>query len=160
MRTICLVFLLLNASVLPSLSQEPPARATYAYDVARTHVIEPHRRTIPMEGVNSGFNQLRLKLIVSPSGTVVDATATGESWNMKFWPKVREEVLGWKFKPFEKDGKADTAEVEEYVELVPPERLPTNHVVPPVLRPDSKITITLTRGGCFGSCPIYRVTVN
>ena len=71
-------------------------------------------------------------------GDVVDATATGAPWNMEFWPKLREEVLGWKFKPFEKDGKAVTAEVEEFLDLVPPERLPAKHVVPPVLRPDSE----------------------
>ena len=123
MRMICLVFLLLNATVA-ALSQQPPAQASYGYDVARTHEIQPHRRTIPIDGVRAGFNQLRLTLILSPSGGVVDAKATGEYWNMEFWPKLREEVLGWKFKPFEKDGEAVKAEVEEYVDLVPPERLP------------------------------------
>ena len=159
MRTVCLAIVLLNATIA-SLSEQPPVQASYFYDVARTHEIQPHRRTIPMEGVSHEFNQLCLKLLISPSGDVVDATATGAPWNMEFWPKLREEVLGWKFKPFEKDGKAVTAEVEEFLDLVPPERLPAKHVVPPVLRPDSEITITLIRSGCFGSCPAYRVTVD
>jgi ankyrin repeat protein len=49
--------------------------------------------------------------------------------------------------------------VEEYVDLVPPERLPKVHVTPPVLRQDSKIIITLVRTGCFGTCPSYSVTI-
>lgn len=44
--------------------------------------------------------------------------------------------------------------------MVPPERLPKHHIVPPVLRPDSKVAITLRRGSCFGACPAYTVTVS
>jgi hypothetical protein len=40
-------------------------RPSYDYDVARAHEIKPHRRTIPLEGVTPGLNQLRLTLIVS-----------------------------------------------------------------------------------------------
>ena len=66
----------------------------------------------------------------------------------------------WKFKPFEENGKPVTARVEEYVDLVPPERFPTNHVPGPVVRPDSKVSITLEKTECFGPCPIYKVTVS
>ena len=76
MRTVCLAIVLLNATIA-SLSEQPPVQASYFYDVARTHEIQPHRRTIPMEGVGHEFNQLCLKLLISPSGDVVDATATG-----------------------------------------------------------------------------------
>lgn len=57
-------------------------------------------------------------------------------------------------------GKAVSAEVEEYIDLVPPERLPANHIAAPIIRPDSKITITLERGGCYGTCPVYTVAVS
>jgi hypothetical protein len=52
------------------------------------------------------------------------------------------------------------ARVEEYVNLVPPERLPRVHRPAPTLRPDSKITIVLTRGACYPTCPSYDVTVS
>ena len=52
------------------------------------------------------------------------------------------------------------AEVDEYLDLVPPERLPTHHVAAPVLQPNSKITIMLERTGCFGTCPGYSVAVS
>jgi ankyrin repeat protein len=133
---------------------------SYDYYAARTHEIKPHRRTIPIEGVIPGFNQLHLKLIVSPSGNVMDAIADGDGKSMEFWPRVRDETLRWKFTPFEENGKAAAAEIEEYIDLVPAERSPKRHVTPPLLRPDSKIAITLVRTGCYGSCPSYAVTVS
>jgi hypothetical protein len=48
--------------------------------------------------------------------------------------------------------------VEEDVDLVPPERLPTRHVTAPVLRPDSEITITLDRSLGLDA-PSYTVTL-
>jgi len=158
-RTIA-VACLLSSLCLWARTEDPPAYPSYDYRVAFAHEIKPHRRTIPLEGVRSGFNQLRLTLIVSPTGDVTDAKAGGDSESLKFWPQLQGEVRQWKFIPFEENGKAVTAEVEEYVDLVPPERLPKTHVAAPVLRPDSEVTITLERTGCFGTCPSYTVTVS
>ena len=47
----------------------------------------------------------------------------------------------------------------EYVSFLPPTRLPKTHVIPPALRADSEIAITLQRWGFFGSCPSYSVTM-
>lgn len=38
-------------------------------------------------------------------------------------------------------------------------RLPAKHVVPPVIRPDSVVKITLERTPCYGTAPGYTVTV-
>src|SRR5579872_6123367 len=133
--TIAVTFLL--SSVFPSASaQERPSNPSYHYEVAHTHEIKPHRRTIALAGVDQGFNQLHLRLTVSPSGEVVDAEASGDAEILKFWPQLVEEVRQWKFIPFEKNGKALTAEVEEYVDLVPPERLPKKHLAGPIPHPD------------------------
>jgi ankyrin repeat protein len=113
-----------------------------------------------MEGVREGFNQLHLTLTVSPIGDVTHAEAGDAPDNLKFWPQIEGEVYQWKFTPFEKNGKPVTAEVEEYVDLVPPEQLPKTHIAPPVLKPDSKVSITLERSGCMGDCPGYTVTVS
>jgi ankyrin repeat protein len=107
-----------------------------------------------------GFNQLRLTLTISPTGDVTEADANGETGTLKFWPELRDEVFSWKFTPFEKNGEAVTAEVEEYIDLVPPEKLPKTHVKPPALLKDSKVAITLQRTGCFGTCPSYTVTIS
>jgi ankyrin repeat protein len=140
--------------------EKKPSYPFFPYDVVQSHELEPHRRTIPHPGVDHGFNQLHLTLTVSPTGEVVDAEATGDKKILKYWPELQGEVRQWKFMPFEKDGKPVRAQVEEYIDLVPPERPPAHHVVPPVLRPNSKVAITLQRSGCFGSCPAYSVTVS
>jgi hypothetical protein len=100
------------------------AYPSFDYDVARSHEVKPHRRTIPMDGVQFGSNQIQLKLTISPTGDVLRAETVGKSDALKFWPQLQSEVEQWKFTSFEKGGKAVTAEVEEYIDLVPPERLP------------------------------------
>ena len=137
-----------------------PGAIHFGYDVARAHEIKPHRRTIPLVGVRNGFNQLHLTLTVSQVGEVLSANATGGPELMKYWPQLEAEVRQWKFTAFEDHGKPVTAEIDEYIDFVPPERLPTVHVASPDLRPDSDISIRLERGGCFGSCPSYKVTVS
>src|SRR5713226_416401 len=159
-RTIVALTCLLTSLFLWASDGKRPSYPSYDYDVARTHEMKPHRRTIPFEGVRPGFNQLHLTLTVSPTGDVLESDATGDPGMLKLWPQLQGEVRQWKFKTSEENGKAITAEVEEYIDLVPQERLPKNHVAAPVLRRDSKVAITLERSGCFGTCPAYTVTVS
>lgn len=151
---------LLSGGILWAQGEKRPSYPSFDYDVARAHEIQPHRRTVPLKGVRPGFNQLHITLTISPAGDVVVADADGNTESLKYWPQLQAEVHEWKFTPFEVKGKAATAEIEEYIDLVPPERLPKNHVTPPVLRPDSNVTITLSRSGCYGTCPSYTVTVS
>ncbi len=154
-----LTILLLGSLLCPQ-NEKEPLYPSYDYEQVRAHEIKPHRRTIPMEGVRHGFNQLRLTLIVSPSGDVLDAKAGGDVKVLKFWPQLQDEVRHWRFIPFEENGKAVTAQVEEYIDLVPPERHSRTLVAGPLLRTDSRIAITLVRTGCYGSCPAYSVKVS
>ena len=79
---------------------------------------------------------------------------------MTLWPQVQGEVYQWKFIPFEKGGKPTTVEVEEDIYVVPAQRLPTTHVIPPPIKPDSKIAITLERTSyLYGADPVYSVTI-
>jgi hypothetical protein len=159
-RTIGRVICVFWAALLWAQNDNRPSYPSFDHAEARTHEIKPHRRTFPLEGVSSGFNQLRLTLTVSPTGDVVDAAPHGDPEPLKHWPEIQAEVRQWRFTPFEKDGTAITAEVEEYVDLVPPERLPKMHVAAPAVRPDSKVIITLQRTVCYGRCPSYTVTVS
>ena len=141
-------------------SQKSPAYPSYDYEAAISHEIKPHRHTVPLKGVSSGFNQIRLTLTVSPNGDVVGAEPGNDPDLLKFWPQLQDEVRKWKFTPFEENGKAVTASIEEYIDLVPPERFPTKHLAAPVIRRDSRVAITLERGVCYGRCPAYKVTVS
>jgi ankyrin repeat protein len=158
-RTLALLTVL-SSIFLWAQDTTPASLPSFDYEAARQHETQPHRRLIRVPGVTGGFNQLHLVLTVSPAGDVTEASATGDARTLKFWPQLKGEVSQWKFSPFEENGKAVTAEVEEYIDLVPPERLPTKMVPPPALRPDSVVSITLARSGCFGSCPSYKVTVS
>jgi len=159
-RTIIASTCLLSSIFFQESGDKKPSNPSFEYDVARGHEIKPHRRTIPLKGVRPGFNQLRLALIVSPPGDVVSADASGDGKILKFWPQLKSEVSEWKFTPFQKGGIAVIAEVEEYIDLVPPERLPRNHVAAPVIRPNSQVAMKLERTGCYGTCPSYTVRVS
>ncbi len=151
---VCLYALLVTA--ICAAQQKP---ASFDFEAARAHEREPHRHEIPLEGIRGGFNQIGLTLTVSPAGDVLDATANADDELKPFWPRVKPEVMQWKFRPFEQDNKAVTATVEEYLDLVPPERKPLTHVKPPALKPDSTIVIRLERTMCYGRCPAYSVTL-
>lgn len=155
-----LIALLLLHSSFPAPDDSHTPYPSISYEVARSHEVNPHRRRIPVNGVRQGFNQLRLTLIVSPTGDVTKADASGSDENLVYWPTLQGEVEQWRFEPFEKNGIPSTVEVEEYIDLVPPERLPVKHLIAPLIRPDSKVTITLERNGCYGSCPSYTVAVS
>jgi hypothetical protein len=150
--------LLTSQSLLAS--QDQPSLPSFEYDVARQHEIKPYRHTVPTQGVHSGFNQMRVLLTVSPAGEVMKAEPGNAGDLLKFWPTLENEMLQWRFTPFEKDGKATSAAVEEYISLVPPERFPTHHVTAPAIGPNSKITMRLSRSVCYGRCPSYTVTVS
>lgn len=99
MRTIILTCLLSSIFFQES-GDKKHSNPSFDYDVARSHEIDPHRRTIPLKGVRPGFNQLRLTLIVSPAGDVANVDAAGEDELLQFWPQLQDEVRLWKFTPF------------------------------------------------------------
>jgi hypothetical protein len=64
------------------------------------------------------------------------------------------------FKPFERAGHPVSVTFDWYVELLPPELKPAQHVPFPKVKDWKTVKITLARtGGCFGSCPSYKVEV-
>jgi hypothetical protein len=151
---------LLSAIPLRAQDDKQPALPSFPSEIAYQHEIKPHRHTIPLQGITSGDDQIGLTLTVSPAGDVIKAVPRANTDQLKLWPKLQAEIYAWKFAPFEVDGKAITAEVDEYVDLVPPERFPAMHIPAPVVHPNSKVAITLQRTVCYGRCPAYSVTVS
>jgi hypothetical protein len=156
---LALAFLLSSAGAWAA-QEKPTANPSFDFQAAYTHEIKPHRRNIPLVGVEEGFYEIRLTLTVSPAGDVLDAKLDREDKNLKYWPALRPEVLGWKFIPFEVDGHPVTASVEEFVNLVPPEEFPSIDAPAPAVRADSNVEITLSRSMCYGRCPVYKVSVS
>src|SRR5579872_91391 len=159
-RTALTLACLLLSLCLWASDDKKPSHPSFDYQAAYAHEIKPHRYTIPLKGVHEGLHQLHLTLTVSPTGEVLDAKADGDANDLKFWPQIEDEVRRWKFTPFEENGKPVTAEVEDYVNLAPPERMPEHHVTAPVIHPNSKVEISLDRSMCYGRCPVYKVTIS
>ena len=159
-RTGMVLSLVLASVGLCASAANKPAPPAFDYDQARAHEIKPHRHTIPMPGVGHSYSQLDLTLTVSADGAVIDAEPSGSKELLVYWPQLRPEIMQWKFTPFQVGGKPVTASVQEQIHLVPPEQLPQTHVAPPELRPDSVVSITLSRSGCYGTCPVYSVTLS
>jgi ankyrin repeat protein len=138
-----------------------PIDYSFDYDVARSHELQPHRRTIPTAGVRPNNSiQIQIEVVVSDGGAVVAIKPDAAPEAMHHWPQVREEIEKWRFTPFLAHGRAVQARVTEYVDLVPPERLPVRHIEPPPLGPDSRVVISLQRSGCYGTCPSYGVWIS
>ncbi|MGF7179024.1 ankyrin repeat domain-containing protein [Tunturiibacter psychrotolerans] len=161
-RSIVALVCLLPSLLLFASEGHKPAYPSFDYQVARDHEIKPHRRAIPVVGMGEEYtsHQLHLELTVSPTGDVTHAEAINEDGDTRFWPQLESEVYRWKFTPFEAGGKPVTAMVQEYIDLVPPERLPKTHIPPPVITKDSKVAITLLQWMCDGPCPLHSVTVS
>jgi len=128
-------------------------------ELVRSHEIGYHRHLLHDAEIKEGFGQLQMQLTVSAEGNVEKIDTSSPDGAMKFWPRLQNEVHSWKFRPFEKDGKAVEAIVGDYINIVPAERLPKVHVQPPALREDSKFLIKLERTACMGTCPAYGVEI-
>ncbi len=150
---------LFAVSICSAVFAQSRSGVAVGYSEAWQHAVEPMHTWAHVPGYTWDMTQLRLVLTISPQGDVVHAEAHGDPEEMKAWPAAQAVVYGWKYRPFLRDGHPVTAEVESSILLVPP-AIPLKEVPKPVLRPDSKIAISLRRTTCYGTCPSYTVTVS
>lgn len=66
-----------------------------------------------------------------------------------------QQLSSWRYEPFESEGKAGPAIVREHIYE---QRLPAAHRELPTV-PLEDVSISLSRSGCFGTCPSYDVEV-
>lgn len=102
-----------------------------------------------------------LTLLIDETGhpICIADQSTAFSQDKKITPERKaylSSVTDWRYQPFTVDGKPVRVRVHQYVaEQV----LPKTHVA---TSPGdiAATSVTLDRGGCFGDCPSYRVTVH
>ncbi|MDR3793715.1 MAG: DUF6438 domain-containing protein [Terracidiphilus sp.] len=138
-------------------AQTPAVSTPIDAKTARTHEIGPHRHYIPMKGIGHGYHELELTLQISAEGKVVNAKADGDANLLALWPMLKPEVMSWRYRPFEQEGYAVPVTVLAGLQLVPPEQLPMHHVQPPAVKPDSVVSIALSKTECYGTCPSFTV---
>lgn len=93
---------------------------------------------------------------VDPQGSVIETRPIGPK--PLFNSQVEKAAKAIRYLPFASSGQSTDAWVQDSIPLLPSEKIPTEVVPFPEGQPkDAKIE--LSRSGCFGSCPIYRVIV-
>jgi ankyrin repeat protein len=111
---------------------------------------------------------ITVKVTVNPEGIVTSAYAgpfaapyAGPEDSLT---NIRHEaevaVSEMRYRPFERDGHPIWATFAEGVAVLPPELRPLRHIPFPEVRDWKTVVMTLTRTGCLGSCPSYRVEVH
>ena len=147
--------------------QDIPSAILVSHKEVTAHRLTPHEaiRT-RRRGSRFPWPQIQLEAVADANGdvTYVHVTSTHDDrlypgWE-DFFPKAIELAKNWKFRPFERNGKPVAARFLEYVNIVPPEQLPTTHVPFPEIQDGNKLEITLERTSCFGTCPAYKVEIH
>lgn len=101
-----------------------------------------------------------LTLLVDASGRVACQSMDSDFGEPRALNHARRELLqamtGWRYRPFLVDGKPAPVVIRE---TVAEQRAPSVHQPLPEVSP-AQVTISLSRGGCFGTCPGYKVSIH
>lgn len=99
-------------------------------------------------------------LLVDASGRVACQLMDSEFGESRALNDRRRELLqamtGWRYRPFRVDGKPASVVIRE---TVAEQQVPSSHQPLPEVSP-AEVTISLSRGGCFGTCPGYEVNIH
>jgi len=166
-----MITLFLAALLLAQTSQEAAPQLQTAIAVpdaeARQHLIgeRPFLRLAAGQAKGTPFSGIAFLVTVDPTGAVTNAKALPASdADAHFPPELLAEaeslVRAMHYTPFERGGQAVSATFREYVPLLPPEKLPSQHLPFPKVKNLKSVKFRLQRTGCYGSCPAYTVEVH
>lgn len=152
-------FLLLLASACyfegSAYCQDPPRKVS-AQDARRNLL-----GTAPV--IHSGawdlkrpFQGVEVSLIIDANGYVRSAKSK-ESSNFSSYAVALAQTI--QYRPFLVNGVAVEVEVDEFVRILPIEKLPQRHVPFPQVDALKSVSFSLERGPCFGNCPSYQLHI-
>jgi ankyrin repeat protein len=121
--------------------------------IVRFHLSARKATELAMVGV-------MVKATVSPDGVVTSAHAGPQDAPAELMSQAEAAVGKMRYRPFERDGGRIWATFEEQVLVLPPELKPLWHVPFPEVHDWKTVVVRLTRTGCLGACPSYRVEVH
>jgi len=151
----------------------PPAMAVSPEEAA-LHLIgeQPIVRAKAVSPGKLFLATVRVDVLVDKKGAVLSATAVPPSDNdfavsetglSKLTPDILAEaetvVSKLHFAEFKSGDRAVAVTFQQYVQVLPPELTPANHIPVPVVRNWNSVTISLQRTSCFGRCPAYRLVI-
>jgi hypothetical protein len=150
--------------------QAPPVKLTT--NEAHKNLIEPVP-VIRAPGADPSpmFASVQVTLIVDTSGRVRSAEAVvreapvpraweaAKALQSRLVPRAVEIAKALTYRPFVQNGIAVEVQFDEYVRILPLEKLPTTHVPFPQVDDLKSVEFWLKRDPCFGSCPVYDVHI-
>lgn len=105
--------------------------------------------------LDSGHFTAAFEVLVGTDGKVVSARmSTGFIGDLTALCKT------WQYKPFERNGRPVTAKVKESLAILPVGERPDTHVPFPDVHDWNSLRITLSRSGCYGTCPSYEIEIH
>jgi hypothetical protein len=149
-----------------SVPQAPPTEQSVAELTPGEEGVSEHRlgpatavHVDAAEARTLGFESyLTFKIIVSSDGRVESATPAGDE--KRHLDEARAIEMARRFKPWTRDGKNIRVRVTDYVYLLPPERWALAPRSFPERWDLKGVKIELSRGACFGTCPVYSVSIH
>ena len=108
-----------------------------------------------------GSGYCAFNLVVSAVGMVESATQADAGFGAPCSPHEREaeDILrAGRYEPWLVDGHPARVQIEDYVQVLPPERWGPQAAFPDKVD-RSTLLFTLERTTCYGSCPAYKVSV-
>ncbi len=117
------------------------------------------------------FVSVQVTLVVDTNGQVRSAEPVVSSRSVprfletvralqaRLVPRAVEMVKALKYRPFVRNGAAVEVQYDEYVRILPLEKVPMTHVPFPSVDDLKSVEFWLSRGVCFGSCPVYEVHI-
>ena len=109
------------------------------------------------------FEGIRFRVTVDVEGNVVEVVpedSEDRTWESGVVDQGKKIIRELKFRPFIRRGRQVPARFAFYMPVFPPEERPLQHTVFPDLIDRNSLVITLDRGGCYGTCPIYKIDIH
>lgn len=95
------------------------------------------------------------EVVVGTDGNVVSAKMSGG-----FISDLTPLCKTWRYKPFERNGRAVEAKLRESLIILPIAERREAHIPFPEIHDWNSLRITLSRSGCYGMCPTYAVEIH
>jgi len=152
------VFSILSLLPLPTLAQAPveltPQESDLWEHMAGYREVIHSDKVTPFEAFDA---HIELEVIVLPNGRVNEAHAVRGP--KEFYARAEEIEFARTFRPFLHNGVPVTAKIEDFVSVAPPEAWLPKPVPFPAAIDLATVSMSLSRTGCFGTCPAYKVSI-
>lgn len=160
---LCAVLLVQNGQ--PQAKPTPPPPIEVSEREASQHRLDNEPLYIHVPGARFD-DYIEVTVTVDQTGAVssvhADLTRTSRQYSNSPGLLAQAESLAHdrKYTPFIRSGRPVSAVFKDNIFLLPPEQKPAKHVPFPRVKDWNSVRISLSRTGCFGTCPSYAIEIS